>query len=124
MACWAGKPVAGFEEGIVAGGWGLLFVIGFGDGEAVVNGSGFLAAVARDGVSTNMMEGPDTSSDATAVRGVGLEVNFGRDSCCIDGGLIEDPAREAIDSCDMELAILRDFLDERVSIAVSEAAAL
>lgn len=41
-------------------------------------GSDFRAADG-EGVSTNMMDGPASSSVATAVRGVGRDVNLGRD---------------------------------------------
>lgn len=47
-----------------------------GLGEASTIGSVFFA-VTGDGVLTNMMEGPDVSLEATAVRGTGFEVNFG-----------------------------------------------
>ena len=68
----------------------------------------FLRVVVGEGVSTNMMEGPAASSDATAVLGVGFEVNFGRDWSRIGGGWISRP-REAEDNWDDELAALCDL---------------
>ena len=61
---------------------------GFGcDGPAAAAAMGsFLRVVDGEGASTNMMEGPGASSGATAVRGVGLEVNFGNDCWRIGGG--------------------------------------
>jgi hypothetical protein len=49
-------------------------------------GSG-LRAVDGEGESTNMIDGPDASSGATAARGVGSEVNLGSDWCLTGGGL-------------------------------------
>lgn len=46
----------------------------------------FFRVAEGEGVSTNMIDGPAVSSGATAVRGVGLEVNFGNDWCLIGGG--------------------------------------
>ena len=52
---------------------------------AEVMGSAFRAADG-EGVPTNMIEGPVVSSGATAVRGVGLDVNFGRDCWRVGAG--------------------------------------
>ena len=46
-------------------------------------GSFFLTTV---GDSTNMIDGPPVSSGSIFVRGVGLEVNFGRDWLRMVGG--------------------------------------
>lgn len=121
MDCWAGKPDAGeAEPGKPEAGdavvWVVWRVAGKGeragecwteDVKCVADGvglSGGKAAVAKGswwctdaGVSTNMMDGPGASSWATAVRGTGLEENFGRDSGSrIAGALDED------EICDVE----------------------
>lgn len=62
--------------------------------------------VAGEGVSTNMIEGPGASCAATAVRGVGLEVNLGEAFSFFEGGWINLPCDDE-DSCDVELATLR-----------------
>jgi hypothetical protein len=74
-------------------------------GEGPAGLSGGSAAVAKGscvwriaaGVSTNMMEGPEASSVATAVRGTGLEENLGRDS-----GSVMTGAREEEEICEAE----------------------
>jgi hypothetical protein len=48
--------------------------------------SGSLALFGGGGVSTNMIEGPGVSSEATAVRGVGFEVKFGSECSLNEGG--------------------------------------
>lgn len=93
MACWAGNPEAGElvygEDGCKAVTEEIgLFVLETCEDVVcaklvvsirVVERGSFFRAVVGEGVSTNMMEGPAASSEATAVLGVGLEVNFGRD---------------------------------------------
>lgn len=81
--------------------WGAALTTGVEDEDAaaLASGSGF-RAVSGGGVSTNMMDGPAVSSGATAVRGVGLEVNFGRDWWRMGGGrgsvvaLLDDSASD------------------------------
>ena len=81
----------------------------------------FFRDASGEGVSTNMIDGPETSSETTAVRGVGLEVNLGKDPCCIDGALV---ARDEVENWEIELAMLRDFLAFLVyGITVSDAVA-
>ena len=136
MLGWRGKPEVreGWrEEGCEGGGdwswegsWEGAFVCGIevlGDGWAgdVEMGSGLVALVA-DGESMNIIEGPDASSGAIAVRGVGLEVNLGSDWCRMVGG------RAAPDSGDDEYALSGvpatfALLRADVSITVSEAVA-
>lgn len=135
IACCEGKPEAGKSLGsAVAEDLGLFAVVDVcelgpaaerrDDPGVVVAIGSFFFATAGEGVSTNMMEGPDTSSDATAVRGVGLDVNLGKEPCCMDGGLIDDLTREEVDSCETELAALRGCLLLRArGMAVSEATA-
>jgi hypothetical protein len=108
MDCGSGKPDAvgwGFEDedsgwespvGRVAGSTAALVL---GDRVGSPNAADSTASAdvevamesgfrVRDGegVSTNMMDGPVTSSDATAVRGVVFEVNLDRDWLRIGGG--------------------------------------
>lgn len=110
MDCWAGKPEAGEvvaglarELWFVAGERAVVDVWGAGESEDASGGrvavaSGFTCWVAA-GVSTNIIDGPGASSLATAVRGTGLDVNFGRDSGSrIGGGAGEEEEIWDVDS--------------------------
>jgi hypothetical protein len=63
---------------------------------ASANGSFFFRV--GEGVSTNMIEGPEASSCAIAVRGVRFEVNFGDECSSITEGWVSALAREEDDS--------------------------
>lgn len=114
-ACWAGKPDAGeavpvsvgprFDDDAAAE-WGLdvagvLSAASWVGSPEVMMGS-CLSAVLGLGVSTNVIDGPVVSSEEIAVRGVGFDVNFGRDCRRIGDGLTKDFAER----CEDELAIL------------------
>lgn len=73
------------------------------------------------GVSTNIIEGPAASSVEIAVRGVGLEVNFGSD----EGRTGDGGTKDFAERCEEELATLRAFDEDAlvVRMAVSDAAA-
>ena len=133
MACWEGKPDAG--EAVadsVAMGRSFVGVSAFAFGVSVAEASldtrsscsrGFRFSVVDGcGVSTNIIDGPAASSVETAVRGVGLEVNFGSDEGPIGGG----GTRDFAERCEEELAVLRGFEEDDLvrSMAVSDAVAL
>lgn len=151
MDWWAGKPeasegvevpvpgavpgaVGGMEEEERGGGGAgddddvcLFSGLACGDGDDGVSSGFWAAAVLGLGVSTNMMDGPAVDSSVeTAARGVGFEVNFGRDWRRTGGGIVVTGlGREELESCDEELAALWGFdgLSAARRMAVSEALA-
>lgn len=136
---WVGKPEA--REGVVlvpgwvGGSWqvdagwveeGGGRVLVWTAEEEVVS-SGFSVGVKLGlGVSTNMMEGPWASSSVeTAARGVGFDVNFGRDWRRMGGAMVGGFGWEEPEIWEEELATLWDFgCFSARRMAVSEALAL
>jgi hypothetical protein len=119
IACCAGKPEAGELVYVARGvaddiglsgadvaGCDAVAASCTGPMDASAMGSFF---VAGEGVSTNMMEGPGASTVATAVRGVGLDVNFGNECSLMGGAWVIARPGDDEDSCDEELATLRVF---------------
>jgi hypothetical protein len=81
---------------------------------------GSLFLVAGEGVSTNMIDGPDASSCAIAVRGTVFDVNFGDDECSsIGGGGASARLLEDEESCDEELAALCAFFVFRPALVIT-----
>lgn len=111
-------PVGSEDAGYGVWDCGLVVVAGGRLGEeedvpaaaAAVSSGSCVVLVLGLGVSTNIIDGPDVSSSVdTAVRGVGFEVNLGRDWRCMGSGLAAGFAREELESCEEELATLWDF---------------
>jgi len=118
-------PVMGLSgaETFAEVGWLAVAASCAGLTEASAIGSFFL--VTGDGVSTNMIDGPDASSRAIAVRGTVFDVNFGDECSSIGRGGASARLRDDEESCDEELAALCAFLVFRptLAIAVSDDAA-
>jgi hypothetical protein len=81
----------------------------------------FFLAVDSEGESTNIIEGPvAVSSAATAVCGVGFDVNLGSDWCLMGGGRISSVRGEEDSRCFEEPVVAASVRFEIVRIAVSE----
>lgn len=90
VVCWVGGAGDGAgeccEEDVKCVGEGPE---GLSGGRTAVASGSCVWRVAA-GVSTNMMDGPEASSVAIAVRGTGLEENLGRDSGAVMTGAREE----------------------------------